>query len=33
MGAAIAILLLIANVVIIASYNKFIERKYAQAFK
>jgi putative spermidine/putrescine transport system permease protein len=33
LGAAIAILLLIANVIIIASYNKFIERKYAQAFK
>jgi putative spermidine/putrescine transport system permease protein len=33
LGASIAVLLLIANVLIITSYNKFIERKYAQAFK
>lgn len=33
LGAAIAILLLVANVIIITSFNKFIERKYAQAFK
>lgn len=33
LGAAIAVLLLIANIVIIASYNRIIERKYAQAFK
>ena len=33
LGAAIADLLLIANVIIITTYNKFIERKYAQAFK
>ncbi len=33
LGAAIAVLLLIANVIIITSFNKFIERKYAQAFK
>ncbi len=33
LGAAIAVLLLIANVIIITSYNKFIEYKYAQAFK
>lgn len=33
LGASIAVLLLIANVIIITSYNKFIERKYAQAFK
>jgi len=33
LGAAIAVLLLIANIIIIMSYNKFIERKYAQAFK
>lgn len=33
LGAAIAVLLLLANVIIITSYNKFIERKYAQAFK
>lgn len=32
LGAAIAVVLLIANIVIIASYNRFIERKYAQAF-
>ncbi len=33
LGAAIAVLLLLANILIITSYNKFIERKYAQAFK
>lgn len=33
LGASIAVLLLIANVIIITSFNKFIERKYAQAFK
>ncbi|MCP3869115.1 MAG: ABC transporter permease [Gammaproteobacteria bacterium] len=33
LGAAIAMLLLIANVVIIVSYNKYIERRYAQVFK
>ena len=33
LGAAIAVLLLIANVVIIVSYNKYIERRYAQVFK
>lgn len=33
LGAAIAVLLLIANILIITSYNRFIERKYAQAFK
>lgn len=33
LGAAIAVLLLIANVIIIMTYNKIIERKYAQAFK
>jgi putative spermidine/putrescine transport system permease protein len=32
LGAAIAVVLLIANIVIIASYNRFIERKYAQVF-
>ena len=33
LGASIAVLLLIANIIIITSYNKFIERKYSQAFK
>ncbi len=33
LGAAIAVLLLIANVIIIATYNKVIEKKYAQAFQ
>lgn len=33
LGAAIAVLLLIAIVIIITSFNKFIEHKYAQAFK
>ncbi len=32
LGAAIAILLLIANMVIILSYNKVIERRYARIF-
>lgn len=32
LGAAIAVVLLIANIAIIASYNRFIERKYAQVF-
>jgi len=33
LGASIAALLLIANIIIITTYNKVIERKYAQAFK
>lgn len=33
LGATIAVLLLIANIVIIFSYNRFIERKYAQVFE
>lgn len=33
LGAAIAILLLIANVVVIMSYNRFIERRYAKVFE
>lgn len=33
LGASIAILLLVANIIIITTYNKIIERKYAQAFK
>lgn len=33
LGASIAVLLLVANVIIIMTYNKIIERKYAQAFK
>jgi len=32
LGATIAVLLLIANVLIIYSYNRLIERKYAQVF-
>jgi putative spermidine/putrescine transport system permease protein len=32
LGAAIAILLLAANVIIITTYNRVIEKKYAQAF-
>jgi putative spermidine/putrescine transport system permease protein len=32
LGATIAVLLLIANVLIIFSYNRLIERKYAQVF-
>lgn len=33
LGAAIAVLLLVANVLLVTSYNRVIERKYAQAFK
>jgi len=33
LGAAIAMLLLIANIVIIVSYNKFIERRFAKVFE
>lgn len=33
LGAAIAILLLIANIVIITSYNRFIEQRYAKVFE
>ncbi len=33
LGAAIAILLLVANVIIIMSYNRFIERRYAKVFE
>lgn len=33
LGAAIAVLLLIANVVIIGSYNKLIERRFAKVFE
>ncbi|MBY4676174.1 ABC transporter permease [Marinobacterium arenosum] len=33
LGAAIAVILLLANVAIIASYNRYIERKYAQVFE
>ena len=33
LGAAIAILLLVANVVVIMSYNRFIERRYAKVFE
>ncbi len=33
LGATIAVLLLIANFVIIFSYNRFIEKKYAQVFE
>lgn len=33
LGASIAILLLIANVVIIVSYNKLIERRFAKVFE
>ncbi len=33
LGAAIAMVLLVANIIIIMSYNKIVERKYAQAFK
>ena len=32
LGAAIAVLLLIANVVIIMSYNRLVERRYAKVF-
>ena len=33
LGAAIALLLLIANVIVIMSYNRFIERRYAKVFE
>ena len=33
LGAAIALLLLVANVAIIMSYNRFIERRYAKIFE
>ena len=33
LGAAIAVLLLIANVAIIVSYNKLIERRFAKVFE
>lgn len=33
LGATIAILLLIANIAIIVSYNKFIERRFAKIFE
>ncbi len=33
LGAAIAVLLLVANVVIIVSYNKLVERRFAKAFE
>lgn len=33
LGAAIAVLLLVLNVVIITAYNSYVERKYAQVFE
>jgi putative spermidine/putrescine transport system permease protein len=33
LGAAIALLLLIANVIVIMSYNRFIERRYSKVFE
>ena len=33
LGAAIALLLLLANVVVIMSYNRVIERRYAKVFE
>lgn len=33
LGAAIAVLLLLANIVIIVSFNKLIERRYAKVFE
>ena len=33
LGAAIALLLLLANVVVIMSYNRLIERRYAKVFE
>ena len=33
LGAAIALLLPVANVIIIMSYNRFIERRFAKAFE
>jgi putative spermidine/putrescine transport system permease protein len=32
LGAAIAVILLIANVVVVMSYNRYVERKYASVF-
>jgi putative spermidine/putrescine transport system permease protein len=32
LGAAIAVILLIANVVVVVSYNRYVERKYAAVF-
>lgn len=32
LGAAIAVILLIANVVVVMSYNRYVERKYAAVF-
>jgi len=32
LGAAIATILLIANIVVVMSYNKYVERKYASVF-
>jgi putative spermidine/putrescine transport system permease protein len=32
LGAAIAVILLIANVVVVVSYNRYVERKYASVF-
>lgn len=33
LGAAIAVILLLLNVILITSYNRFIERKYSQVFE
>lgn len=33
LGAAIAVLLLIANVIVIMSYNRFVERRFAKVFE
>lgn len=33
LGAAIALLLLVANIAVIMSYNRFIERRYAKVFE
>jgi putative spermidine/putrescine transport system permease protein len=32
LGASIAILLLIANIVVIAGFNRWLERRYSQVF-
>ncbi|MDP6191055.1 MAG: ABC transporter permease, partial [Gammaproteobacteria bacterium] len=32
LGAAIATILLIANIVVVMSYNKYVEHKYAAVF-
>jgi putative spermidine/putrescine transport system permease protein len=32
LGAAIAMLLLIAVLLVLVSYNRFVERRYAQVF-